>query len=674
MSRILFLDFEFHSIVESEVGLVCCATFDPHKDQKYQWWLHKLPKACVRLAEYLKTFDTIIAYSAVAEARSFLALGLDPLKFNWVDLFLEYRMMTNHNDKLNWGKQLVDGKVKYFAKPKPKWERTEDDNEAGFRPTHSLAEATFKLTGLTRDTVQKTKMRDLIISAPEKFTKEQAKDIMDYCLEDVVFLPKIWRRLREEFVSMFPDPPDMIEFGREAILRGRYSAHTALMENYGYPIDVKKTKNFSKQVGVILHDLQKEINELFPDIRPFRWNKKDSRFSWDQKVTRAWIEANHESQKWLKTDSGRLSLALEAFQKFYDYKHDYPKDNFGAQIVRFLKLKQSLYGFSESTGSGRKSFWDSVGSDGRARAYMNHYGAQSSRSQPAASGFMFLKPAWMRALVVPERGKFLASIDYGQQEFFISALESGDQHMIEAYLSGDPYLHTAKLCKAVPDNATKESHKGVRDLFKNTTLGISYLMTKYGLSAKLTMDTGREWSEDEAQEQIDLFYEAYPDLKDFQEETVEEYTEGGSIKLPCGWWMWPDNPNPRSVANVPIQGFGASVMRLAVDMAVAWGVKVLFTLHDAIYMEGDVGDEIHIVKLAQAMKQAFVSYVDSDHKKVAEKIKLDPFAWSPNYKRDSEKKIGAWVIPTSDLYIDERAQDDYNRFSKYFEMPETDLL
>ncbi len=677
MSRIIYLDFEFNEIVEPKVNLVCCATYDPKTDTKMVWWLHNRPKRQEELRNYLLDFDTVIGYSTVAEARSFIALGLDPLEFKWVDEFLEYRMITNHNDRLQWGKQLVDGKVKNVRKPRPKWEQTEEDKATGFKATHSLAEATYKLTGEIRDTAHKKEMRDLIISAPPKFTDKQAKAIMRYCLDDVVFLPRIWTRIKEEVAEAEPDV-NLQEYFREALWRGRYSAHTALMETRGYPIDEPKTRNFSKQVGNIMFDMQREINELFPTIKPFKWNHKNTGFSQDQKVLKNWIEENHDVSRWEKTDGGGISLSLDAFQRFYDFKHTYPKDNFGAQMVRFAKLKQSLYGFSASGGK-RKNFWDSVGSDGRVRPYMNHFGAQSGRSQPGASGFMFLKPAWMRALVTPDKEHFMASIDYGQQEFFVAALESEDENMIKAYLSGDPYLYGAKQAGVIPPDGTKDTHKIERDIFKNTYLGILFGMTKFGLAFKLTNDTGREWTEDEAQEQIDIFEDLFPVYMEWKRDLIESYMEGGIIKLPCGWRMYSDNDNPRSVANVPIQGFGASVMRKAVDLAEAKGIATLFTLHDAIYIEGRVGNEKQIGELHDCMRDAFVHYFEPHLKKFAKQIKLDPFAWSPSYKKDSEFKVRNEkrediVIPCSNLYIDERARDDYKRFSVYFENPITDLL
>lgn len=677
MGGVVFLDFEFNRVVEENVNLVSCATFDAKTKVKKKWWLHNSPKQQATLAKYLGQFEVVIGYACVAEARSFLALNLDPLHWKWVDMFLEYRMLTNHNDELQWGWQLKDGKKFYAKKPKPKWERDEEDGEAGFKATHSLAEATFKLTGKIRDTVEKDETRALILSAPKVFTEEQRQQILDYNMEDVVFLPEIWKRIKEEFGKLVVDA-DMQEYFREATVRGRYAAHTAIMESTGYPIDVEATRNFSKQIPNILMECQRDINSQFPEIRPFKWNRKQCNFSWNQVATRSWIADNHDVSKWMETDGGQTSLSLEAFERFYAFKHDYPRGNFGAQMVRFLKLKQSLYGFSDSGGK-RKNFWDSVGSDGRVRPYMNIYGAQSGRSQPAASGFMFLKPAWMRSLVVPKPGRFIAGIDFGQQEFFLSGLESDDKNMIAAYLSGDPYLYGAKLAGVIPPDGTKEKYKVVRDVFKNTYLGILFGMTKYGLAIKLTNDTGREYTEEDAQEQIDLFEESFPDYMEWKQDVIDRYMNGYGIVLPCGWRMWCDNDNPRSVANVPIQGFGASIMRKSVDIGAERRCNFIFTLHDALYIEDKIGNEWKIAALHKSMREGFQYYYKgTKHFETAGKIKLDPFAWSPDYAKDSsftskfeDVKI---EVPCSNLYIDERATSEYERFSKYFSGSDGDLL
>lgn len=48
--------------------------------------------------------------------------------------------------------------------------------------------------------------------------------------------------------------------------------------------------------------------------------------------------------------------------------------------------------------------------------------------------------------------------------------------MLAAYQSGDPYLEFAKQAGAMPQDATKESHKAERDQFKACVLAVQYGM------------------------------------------------------------------------------------------------------------------------------------------------------------------------------------------------------
>lgn len=583
----IFLDMEFSRVTHEQVRLVCC-TVDCDKDGVREFWLRDDSDAQKELKDYLesKKNEIFVAYSAVAEGRSFISLGLNPPSFKWIDLFLEYRLLTNQNDDLLYGDQLVNGEIKRTSKPPPKWERTEEDTKNSFKPTHSLAEATFKLLGEVRNTEHKDAIRDLIISDPDSFTEEEREAIQKYCTEDVVHLRRLFHAMIEKYEELdFPYDSTLKE---EMLLRGKYAALTAKMESWGYPIDYDKTLNFSKSVGPLLEECQREINDLFPDIKPFVYDRKDRKFKWNQKVTKVWLKNNVDISRWVKTDglkkakkkalsdaldklppgkkltsrereaiadsvdeSDFLSLALEAWTKVFDFKHDYPKDNFGAQIVRYLKLKQNLNGF---VPGGKKNFWDAVGPDKRVRPYFNIYGSLSSRSQPGSTSFLFLKPAWMRSLCMPPKGKAIVGIDYGSEEYLISALVSGDMSMVEAYKSGDVYLDFAIRAGLAPKNATKDSHKRERNLCKASVLGMSYLMTAIGLSAKLTADTGELVTEEEAQEYIDTFYDVYEDLKKWQDDIQKQYLREKHLKLPCGWTLFGDSDNFRSYVNFNIQG------------------------------------------------------------------------------------------------------------------------
>jgi hypothetical protein len=670
----LYLDFEFSRTKEKYVNVVSCVTEDEN-GLIGKWWLHHDKKEQKKFCEYVKGFQVLVGYSTTAESRAMISLGLEPLDFKWIDLFLEYRCLTNHNYELMYGKQLVDGKVKMIPIPKPKWERTEEDHATGFSPTHSLAEASYKLLGVIRDTAHKTAMRDLIISDCPLYADHEVKAILNYGVEDVKDLKPMLGEMLKHYKKLDYE----FEYDTwldEAFDRGRYSAHTAHMESRGYGIDYDKTKNFSNQVGNILYDVQREITTSFTDIVPFSWDAKNNRYKMNTKNIKEWVKKNHDVNRWVKTDTDDISLSLEAFTRFYDFKHTYPKDNFGAQMVRLLKLKQSIFGFKNKRDDGKKTFWDYVGTDKRVRPYFNHYKAQSSRSQPAATGFMFLKPAWLRSLVKEEPGYAMGGIDYSSQEFLLNGLLADDIGMIEAYRSGDVYLAFGKDADMIPKHGTKAEYKAERDLCKSTVLGIGFLMTRIGLAVKLSADSGQEWTEDEAQGMINKFYEAYPDLKDYQEQIVEEYYQKKYLKLPCGWYLFKDNQNFRSVVNFTVQGFGAAVMRKAIDFCHEKGLEYIFTLHDAIYIRYKVGEEYKMELLRDAMREAFLYYWKGDEQKTdwASSIRLDPFAWSDSYEKDSEIKLATMNLPVTNVYIDDRSGDEYEQFKGYFESRAEDEL
>ena len=693
---IIYLDSEFFNTKEEHVAPVCAVAYNSNTGEVIKFWAFEEPRTQELFREYCeKNKDEVwCSFAVTAEARYFLAHGIDPVKFRWVDLFIEYKQISNHNDRIAYGMQLVNGSPKMTRRPPAKWQRTEEDSGSSYRQTHSLAEATYKLCGIVRDSEEKDLMRDIIIRGDRDKILENKKRILDYCYEDTIYLEEIEKAIKKEFEELL-DFNELMSLKEEMYLRGKYSALTGRMESFGYPINYEQAKNFSDSVKSILNDCQSEINELFPGVKPFRWNAKTFSYTWNQGVTKDWIRNNvPDVGRWMTTDSGDISLSLEAWTRFFDFKHDYPKDNFGAQMVRYLKLKQNLNGFSPNNKGEKRTFWDSVGSDHRVRPYMNHYGAQSSRSQPAATGFLFLKPAWMRSLCQPKKGKAIGGFDYGSQEFLISALVSKDENMLWAYESGDVYLAFAKLAGAVPMDGTKDEYKKERDLFKATTLGVSYLMTKVGLAAKLSADTGRKVSEEEAQELIDLFYSSYPDFAIWQKTAIENYIKKKEkIKLEDGWYMFTDNDNFRSAANMPIQGRGAAAMRKAVEFCWEEGLNVIFTLHDAIYIEYDSDDVTAMDKLYDCMLRGFIHYFED--KKAASLIRLDGKVWSPDYTSDNllldsyskkNKKTGELEtfyefvtakgkrISASEIFIDERALGEYKQFSKYFESSGDELL
>jgi hypothetical protein len=89
---------------------------------------------------------------------------------------------------------------------------------------------------------------------------------------------------------------------------------------------------------------------------------------------------------------------------------------------------------------------------------------------------------WLRGLIKPPPGYAIAYIDWKQQEFGIAAALSGDTAMQAAYRSGDSYLAFAKQASLAPPGATKDTHRGQRELCKQCVLGVIFGMKEIGLA------------------------------------------------------------------------------------------------------------------------------------------------------------------------------------------------
>ena len=678
----VFLDFEYNKTTEEKLNVVCVAwSVDDGPTQSL--WLHRNPKNKQKFKSIAKEWlgkDTILySYNVVAEARSFYSLGLDPMVYQWCCLYSEYKHIMNQNHRIAFGKQLIQGKKKYTRPPRNKYFMSEEEKQRSSfdKAEQGLAAACYKLLGKEVDTDRKNRVRNLIISTPDFFTKEENFAILEYCESDIEFLAPLKNKIVDELQHLLRKDPKQLETLREEILfRGKYNALTAIRESRGYYFDYESTKSLSGSIPKIVYDIQREINTLFPEIGPFSFLKKDNRFKKNTKNIKEWIAKQRCASNWLKTDSGDYSLALEAWTQHFNFRHTYPKDNFGAQYVRYLKTEMGLKGFNtdtpdkirtslENNTRRTRKFWEYVGSDKICRPYMNIYGSQTSRTQPKANGFLALKSAWMRALITPPLGYAMVSMDYKSEEFLISAINALDGKMIEAYESGDQYLWFGKQSGVIPKDGTKKSHPTERQNCKNTVLGISYGMGAKALALKLTNDGDREYFEDEAQDYIDNFFDTFARYDEYRESTLDIYAQKGHIKLQDGWYMWGDNDNDRSTMNFPSQGAGGVAMRYADIRCYNEGLWVPFTLHDALYAYIPLDElEKGIEDMTACLIEGFKDIYRDDPKKLgyASKIRLDTDAWSPEFS-DDFKIPGVKVQQT---YVDERGVSEYKQFKKYF--------
>lgn len=683
MSKLCFIDFEYRGSSEEKLDLVSVSFQYEYEGEtkKYTFWLFGDIRAYEIAVNHLDWLNykgyIFVAWAVTAEASSFISMNLDPLDFKWIDLYLEYRCLTNHNDNFMYGKQLIDGRERTTKRPASKWGQTEEQrSKASFqKPQHNLASGCYKILGKKIDTDFKDHVRDIIIHGTDEEIIEAKDEILRYNESDIEYLPQLLEGIKKEYVRLLRhDKGQLRTLKEEMLTRGNYGARTAVMERRGYPIDYRRTRNFARSVNDILWSLQDEINGLFPNILPFT-KKRTRDYSWSHVRTREWIGSLDKDMrdKWLKTEKGAYSLSFDAFKEHFNYRHDFPKDNFGAQMVRYLSTRRNLNGFIQSESAKKKgTFWDAVGKDNRVRPYFGIYGSQSARSQPKATHFLFLKSAWMRALCVPKKGRAVAGIDYKSQEFLVAALLSGDENMIKAYESGDPYFYLAKLAKAVPWDADKKDYPEERGIFKVVTLALQYGMGPVSLANELTQKLGKPFSKQKAKALINLFNRSYNVHYRWKESNYRKYMKKRYQKLPCGWYMWGDNDNEKSAKNFPVQGMGSTIMRRAVSLAQDAGLDVIKTLHDALYIEYEIGSENDMIILAKCMQEAFQKTFPENIRERAV-VGLDGNCWSPEYEEGYFNMEVLGKVKRQNIYVDERSTKEYENFKRYFEYKECDL-
>jgi len=210
------------------------------------------------------------------------------------------------------------------------------------------------------------------------------------------------------------------------------------------------------------------------------------RVSFSQRRFAEWLAANEIP--WPRLPSGQLALDDDTFR----------------QMAKAHPVVSPLRELRHALGEMRLFSDLAVGSDGRNRCILSAFRSLTGRNQPSNAKFIFGPSVWLRSLIKPEPGRAVAYVDWAQQEFGIAAALSGDPAMRAAYTSGDPYLEFAKQARAVPADATKQSHSGERELLKVCALAVQYGMEADSLAVRL----GRPPCE--ARELLRLHRQTYP--------------------------------------------------------------------------------------------------------------------------------------------------------------------
>jgi DNA polymerase I len=591
--RPIYLDFEYNESQERRLNLVCASYRMLNETRTV--WLHNDLQAQRDFANFLDSVKDefrIVCFGGLAEARSLISLGLNPLDFKWIDLWVTWKMMQNNCDKFKYGTYFHLGQKKCSRVPhrNKKMNLGKDCREIG----QSMDAVVARLLEVDIGKNVKDAMRNLILENRPNYGMESRRQIMNYCESDLIHLPNLWRKMVEELVFLTKLSRENLFEIQEELSEDVVSM--ALCEAEGYPIDFPRLRNLNANTEFIKNAIIERINEDYPFYvrnKQGAWVEKYAAFA-------AFVEANFDAKTWPKTESGKYASDEDSLERYC-----------GNEVIRKLRgAKKDLGQLKWFRDENWPNFLARMGSDFHVRPYLNPYGTQTGRNAPPAKAFVPAMSSWLRSLIRPEPGWAITALDWEAQEFGIAACLSGDGNMRMAYASGDPYSWFAKYVKAMPAEGTKATHPKIRDLFKSTVLGLQYLMGDEGLAVKLSADTGRDIPVSEAAKLSGYHKRIFSKYWRWLDKTYSEYVEKGRLWLENGWHIFGDNDNQRSIKNAKVQGMGAVMMRRACRYAQREGVRVLFPLHDAVYIYHPEGDTKAIQTMKDCMNRACSELLD----------------------------------------------------------------
>ena len=199
----------------------------------------------------------------------------------------------------------------------------------------------------------------------------------------------------------------------------------------------------------------------------------------------------------------------------------------------------------------------------------------------------------IRQAFLPKEGWVLLDADYSQIELRLMAHFSGDPAMIDAFRKGeDIHARTAsEIFDVPPEWVTPE----LRSRAKAVNFGLIYGISGFGLSR----NTGV--SRREAGEFIAKYFEKYPGVKRFMDESASEGIRLGYARTMMGRRRYlPELQSPkapirefgkRAAMNTPVQGTAADIIKLAmvrVDRALREAglrSRMILQVHDELLLE-----------------------------------------------------------------------------------------
>lgn len=209
---------------------------------------------------------------------------------------------------------------------------------------------------------------------------------------------------------------------------------------------------------------------------------------------------------------------------------------------------------------------------------------------------------------IPRKGNVLLSLDYSQIELRIMAHYSGDPALIETFRKKDVDIHTRTAASlfAIPETDVTSD---MRSKGKAVNFSIIYGVTEFGLARNLNIPR------EEARLYIDRFFDKYPGVRKYMDDTIAFAGEKGYVQTLTGRIRqipeiktqnrFRREGAERTAINTPIQGTSADIIKLAMleihhDMlAKKLKSKMILQVHDELLFDVAPSEKDAVLKIAR---------------------------------------------------------------------------
>ncbi|WP_286143387.1 DNA polymerase I [Adlercreutzia caecimuris] len=346
----------------------------------------------------------------------------------------------------------------------------------------------------------------------------------------------------------------------------------ACMERVGAAIDVPRLEELGRAAQAEVDDLTAQIYELAGETFNLSSPKQLAHILFEVLE----LPAKKKNQRGYSTDA-KVLTELSAI---------HPLPDLVLRYREFSKIKNTyidaLPRMRAADGRVHTQFNETVTTTGRLSS-----SDPNLQNIPVRTDF----GRQIRSCFVPLReGELFLSADYSQIELRLLAHLSADEHLVAAFNSGAD-LHTstaARVFGVAPEDVTP----ALRSRAKAVNFGIVYGQQAFGLSQTLEIPMA------EARDMIDRYFEVYPGVRAYLDETVREAKENGFAETMFGRKrhipeLRSTNRQQRSFGertamNHPMQGTAADIIKMAMNevqrrlLAEGFAAQLMIQVHDEL--------------------------------------------------------------------------------------------